>query len=71
MPLTSLRLTVGLFAMAILIVLAGTLAQVDKDIWEVTDDYFRTAFAWIDLRLFFPPSFFPGLSVPGSGAPRE
>jgi ABC-type transport system involved in cytochrome c biogenesis permease subunit len=63
-PIASLKLTVSLFAMAIFIVLAGTLAQVDKDIWEVVDGYFRTAFAWIDVRIFFPPSFFPGMSVP-------
>ena len=37
----SLKLTVVLFALSIFIVLAGTLAQVEKDIWEVVDAYFR------------------------------
>ena len=59
LTLASLKVTVVLFAMAIFIVLAGTLAQVDKDIWEVVADYFRTPLAWIDVQIFFPPSFFP------------
>lgn len=67
-PLASLKITVALFAMAIFIILAGTLAQVDKDIWVVIDEYFRTAFARIDFKIFFPPSFFPNIkpdSIPG------
>ena len=39
--LASLRLTVALLAMAIFIVLAGTLGQVHRDIWDVVHDYFR------------------------------
>ncbi|HUQ71300.1 MAG TPA: cytochrome c biogenesis protein CcsA [Planctomycetaceae bacterium] len=61
-PLASLKLTVALFAMAIFIVLAGTLAQVEKDIWQVIDEYFRNRwFAWIDFQLFLPPSFWGAL----------
>jgi len=56
-PLASLKLTVALFAMSIFIILAGTLAQVEKDIWQVIDEYFRTSFAWIEFQLFMPPSF--------------
>lgn len=64
--LASLKLTVALFAMAIVIVFAGTLAQVDQDIWQVIDNYFRTSFAWIDFQVFFPPSFFPSQpQIPG------
>jgi ABC-type transport system involved in cytochrome c biogenesis permease subunit len=62
--LASLKITVALFAMSIFLVLVGTLAQVEKDIWQVVEDYFRTSLAWVDLRVFFPPSFFPGLIVP-------
>lgn len=67
MPLTSLRLTVALFAISIFLIFAGTLAQVDKDIWEVVNQYFRTFFAWIDFQVFFPPAFFAGgpPTVPG------
>jgi len=71
-PLASLKLTVALFAMAIVIIFAGTLAQVDKDIWEVMGLYFRTPLAWIPLHVFkavLPPGieiseklgfYFPG-----------
>ena len=47
-----------LFALAIVLIFAGTLAQVNKDIWEVMDLYFRAWFAWIPLQIFFPPVFF-------------
>ncbi len=57
--MASLRLTVALFGAAIFIVFYGTLAQVEKDMWEVIEDYFRSTFAWIEIRLLFPPSFFP------------
>ena len=46
------------------IVLIGTLAQAHDDIWEVIDAYFRTAIAWVPLKVLFPPSFFPGLDIP-------
>jgi ABC-type transport system involved in cytochrome c biogenesis permease subunit len=66
-PLASLKLTVTLLAMGIFIVFAGTVAQIDKDIWEVMGEYFRTFVAWIDFQIFFPRSvrvpggfYFPG-----------
>lgn len=59
--LASLQLTVVLFALAIFLIFASTLAQVEKDIWQVIDDYYRTWWAWIDLRLFVPPSFWKSL----------
>ena len=59
MPLASLKLTVALFAMAIFLIFAGTLAQVERDIWEVMRLYFRTFLARIELQIFFPASFFP------------
>ncbi len=65
-PLASLKLTVALFGLSIFLILAGTFAQVDKDIWQVIDEYFRCWFAWIDFQLFFPPSFSPSrVQVPG------
>src|SRR5690349_12208415 len=60
-PLASLKLTVSLLVLAVILVLAGTLAQVDKDIWQVVDEYFRCWCAWIDLQIFFPPAFFPNV----------
>jgi ABC-type transport system involved in cytochrome c biogenesis permease subunit len=64
MPLASLQLTVVLFFLAIVLVFAGTLAQVDQDIWEVMEHYFRTWLAWIPFQVFFPRSFFAGGEAP-------
>lgn len=70
-PLASLRLTVVLLFMSIIIVFAGTLAQVDKGIWTVVEEYFRCFVAWIPLKIFFQnlPDFkipFPGGWLLGS-----
>jgi ABC-type transport system involved in cytochrome c biogenesis permease subunit len=64
MRLASLKITATLFVLAIVLIVVGTLAQAEKDVWQVVEGYFRTPIAWIDLRVFFPPSFFPGLVVP-------
>jgi ABC-type transport system involved in cytochrome c biogenesis permease subunit len=51
--LASLRLTVTLFALAIFLILVGTLAQKDHDIWYVVDHtYFRVWFARVDFLVF-------------------
>jgi len=64
----SLRLTVVLFALSIVLVLAGTLAQIDHDIWYVIAQYFRTPLAWIELKVFFPRAWdAPAISVPFPG----
>jgi len=68
-PLASLRLTVALFALSILIVLVGTLAQVNMDMWEVMDRYFLSWFAWIEFQVFFPRSWFPSLQNVPFGFP--
>jgi ABC-type transport system involved in cytochrome c biogenesis permease subunit len=65
--LASLKLTVTLLSMLILLVLAGTLAQVDQEIWQVVDGYFRTFITYIHFQLFFPPSFFPSRPEVGGG----
>ena len=52
----SLKLTVTLLALSMVLVFAGTLAQVDKGIWTVMDQYFRCWVAWIELSIFFPSS---------------
>src|SRR5690606_31013411 len=51
-PLASLKLTVALFLMAIFIVLAGTFAQVEHDIWKVVHDYFRDGFRRVCTTVF-------------------
>jgi ABC-type transport system involved in cytochrome c biogenesis permease subunit len=56
---SSLKLTVALFAYGIFVVLVGTLAQTEMDIWQVVPDYFRSVIMWVDVNLFFPDAFFP------------
>jgi hypothetical protein len=50
--LASLRLTVVLFALALVLVFCGTLAQVEMGIWTAVNQYFRSAYVWIPLQLF-------------------
>jgi hypothetical protein len=49
-PLASLRLTVIMFVLAIILVFLGTLAQVDEGIGTVLSKYFRTGIAWIPFQ---------------------
>jgi hypothetical protein len=51
-----------------ILVFAGTLAQVDKGIWTVMDQYFRCFIALIDLPVFFPRSMnVPNIRIPFPG----
>lgn len=64
----SVKLTVALLALGMVLVFAGTLAQVDQGIWSVMDQYFRCFVARIDLHVFFPRSMdIPGLWIPFPG----
>jgi hypothetical protein len=51
-PLASLRLTVWLFVLAVLLVFFGTLAQVDEGILTILHKYFRTGLAWVPFQIF-------------------
>ncbi len=51
--LASLKLTVVLMALAIVLVFIGTLAQVDDGIWTVVGNYFRSLYVWVPLRVLF------------------
>jgi len=69
--LASLRLTVWLMVLAILLVFFGTLAQIDEGLYAVLRGYFRCLVAWIPLQIFvrFGQIFFNlphTLQVPGS-----
>jgi len=55
--LASLKVTVTLFGLSIFLILAGTLAQVEMDIYQVLERYFHPWLAWIQVRHFFPPNF--------------
>jgi ABC-type transport system involved in cytochrome c biogenesis permease subunit len=65
--LSSLRLTVALFALSIILVFSGTLAQVDAGLWTVVDNYFRSAYVWIPLQIYFPEAWHVGGSIPFPG----
>lgn len=62
-PWASLRLTVVLFVLSIILIFAGTLAQVHEGIWTVVEKYFRSVVVLIDLQIFAPEEF---LRIPGS-----
>ena len=59
--LASLRLTVVLFVLALVLVFCGTLAQREAGIWTVVNQYFRSAYVWIPFQIFMPAkTHFPG-----------
>jgi ABC-type transport system involved in cytochrome c biogenesis permease subunit len=64
-PLASLRLTVVLLAMAMILIFAGTWAQIDSDIVVVKHTYFHAWFCWIPFGIFWWRAPSGGLSVPG------
>lgn len=69
--LASLRLTVVLFALSLVLVFVGTLAQMDAGIGTVVKEYFRWFYVWVPLQLFvrFGQVFFGipyGFQLPGS-----
>ncbi|MFM7538949.1 MAG: cytochrome c biogenesis protein ResB [Planctomycetota bacterium] len=70
-PLASLRITVILFALSIVLVFYGTLAQKEQDIWDVVNEYFWSWCVFIPNRLttMFLQLFFdlpPSMNAPGS-----
>ncbi|MBU6293191.1 MAG: cytochrome c biogenesis protein ResB [Planctomycetes bacterium] len=69
--LASLRITVVLFALSIVLVFYGTLAQKEQDIWDVVNEYFWSWCVFIPNRLttMFLQLFFdlpPSMNAPGS-----
>jgi cytochrome c biogenesis factor len=50
--LASLRLTVVLFALSMVLVFVGTLAQMDAGVWTVVNKYFRSFAVWVPFQLF-------------------
>lgn len=50
--LASLRLTVVLLSLGMYLIFVGTLAQVERGIWEVIEDYFRSMIVWVDFDVF-------------------
>jgi hypothetical protein len=52
MPLASLRITVTLFALSVVLVFVGTLAMMDSGIWSVVKAYFRSFYVWVPFQVF-------------------
>ncbi|MCA9292913.1 MAG: cytochrome c biogenesis protein ResB [Phycisphaerales bacterium] len=66
-PLASLKLTVVLIALSIFLVLAGTLAQVDRGIWDVMHDYFRSPLVFVPINIFLPREYNIPIAFPFPG----
>jgi hypothetical protein len=66
-PLASLKITVVLFALSLVLVFVGTLAQVDAGIWTIVNKYFRSLFVWVPFQIFFPRSIHVGGGFPFPG----
>src|SRR4051812_10054338 len=49
--IASLRLTVFLFVLSLILVFYGTLAQIDSGIWTIVRSYFRSFWVWIPWQL--------------------
>lgn len=60
-PLASLKITVAVFSLSLFLILIGSLAQARSDVWVVVSQYFRCWIAWVEIKDFFPPAFFPSL----------
>ena len=68
--LASLRFTVFLLGLSLILVFVGTLAQVEMGIWDVVDQFFRCFFSRVKVAYFWPGEvseathrlhyFFPG-----------
>jgi ABC-type transport system involved in cytochrome c biogenesis permease subunit len=64
-PVASLRLTVVLLALSLVMVFFGTLAQRHYNINHVENKYFHSFIAWVDLKDLLPPNP-AGKPFPGS-----
>lgn len=51
-PIASLRLTVVLFVLSLVLVFASTLAQMHSSNFTVVQEYFRSFYVWVPLQLF-------------------
>jgi ResB-like family len=63
----SLRVTVVLFTLSIILVYYGTWAQKEAGIWTVVNQYFRSALVWIPLKIVFMHAIEIGGSIPFPG----
>ncbi|HEX4124641.1 MAG TPA: cytochrome c biogenesis protein CcsA [Tepidisphaeraceae bacterium] len=64
-PLASLRLTITLLAASMFLVLAGTVAQIDFDVFQVQKMYFHSWWTWVPIQSFFPRPHAGHAGIPG------
>lgn len=65
-PLASLKLTVCLLALSVLVVFIATLEQTRADVFTVKMRHFQNLFVDVPFQTFFVPAWFPNLqNVPG------
>jgi ABC-type transport system involved in cytochrome c biogenesis permease subunit len=65
--LASLRLTVALFGLSLVLVFVGTLAQKDASTFTVVSGYFHSFFVWVPFGVFFPERMHIGGGFPFVG----
>ena len=56
-PLSSLKLTVILIIAAMLLIYAGTWAQIDAGPQQVQKKYFHSFYTWVDFATLIPRSY--------------
>src|SRR5882724_2426506 len=56
-PLSSLKLTVVLIVLAMLLVYVGTWAQLDSGPWQVQKKYFHSFVTWVPLTVLVPREY--------------
>ena len=66
-PLASLKLTVFLLILGVVVVFIATLDQAKYDVYDVKMKHFRNAFVAVPFQTFFVPRWFPDMqNVPGT-----
>src|SRR4051794_7286861 len=65
-PFASLRFTVVLLALAMVLIFAGTTVQSELSIWDVQRRFFHSWSTFIELRLFFPLWNWGGTNIRGA-----
>src|SRR5438477_11433839 len=65
-PLASLKLTVVLLALGMILIFAGTTIQSEMGIWDVQHRFFHAWITLIEWRLFFPLWEWGHTNIPGA-----
>src|SRR3954468_2363756 len=64
-PLASLKLTVVLLVLAMLLVYVGTWAQLDSGPWQVQKKYFHSFVTWVPAGILMPRAANGSYQIPG------